>query len=269
MEKTGELLGTVEYAHATSVNASTKLTPFEIDTGRKVSNLFAHECKDYDGMDPQTISEFASKFAKDRHDLVRKARENLEQAQERQKKYYDSKRTSLTFSVGILVLLDTKNLPLKTFNAHIELKKAKLTAKKVGPFEIISMMINPNVAKLKLPRKMKRLHPSFDVDQLYPYTPNASEFTRRPIPKASPIILEADTGKELHIGEKLLRRHQRSRQVEWRVKLHGLPVCDSTWEREKAIRHVSHWQRLVQAFRDRQREVMSGEMSCRRVVQPD
>ena len=98
-------------------------------------------------MDPQPISGFASKFAKDRQDLVRKARENLEQAQERQKKYYDSKRTSLTFSVGVLVLLDTKNLPLKTFNAHIELKKSKLTAKKVGPFEIISM-INPNVAKL-------------------------------------------------------------------------------------------------------------------------
>ena len=225
MEKTGELLGTVEYAHATSVNASTKLTPFEIDTGRKVSNLFAHECKDYDGMDPQPIPEFASKFAskvaKDRHDLVRKARENLEQAQERQKKYYDSKRTSLTFSVGVLVLLDTKKPSTQTVNPHIELKKANLTARKVGPFEIISM-INPNVAKLKIPRNMKRLHPSYNVDLLYTYTPNASEFAGRPIPKVSPIILEADTGKELHIVEKLLRCRQRSRQVEWLVKWRGL-----------------------------------------------
>ena len=170
---------------------------------------------------------------------MRKTRENLEQAQERQKKYYDSKSTSLTFSFGDLVLLDTKNLPLKTVNAHIELKKAKLAAKKVGPFEIIST-INPNVAKLKLPRNMKRLHPSFNIDILYPYTPNASEFAGRPIPKASPIILEAGNGKELHIVEKLLRRHQRSRQVEWLVKWHGLPECDSTWEREKAFCHVSH-----------------------------
>ena len=37
-----KLLGTIEYAHATSVNASTKLTPFELDTGRKVSNMIAH-----------------------------------------------------------------------------------------------------------------------------------------------------------------------------------------------------------------------------------
>ena len=98
-------------------------------------NLFAHEYEEYDGMDPQPISELASNFAKDSQDLVHKARENLEQAQERQKKYYDSKRTRFTFSVGDLVLLDTKNLPLKTVNAHMELKKAKITTKKAGPFE--------------------------------------------------------------------------------------------------------------------------------------
>ena len=84
--KLGNVFGTVEYAHATSVNASTKLTRFEIDTGRIVSNLIAHENKEYDGMDPQHISEFASKFAKDHRDLVRKARESPEQAQERQMK---------------------------------------------------------------------------------------------------------------------------------------------------------------------------------------
>ena len=76
-------------------------------------------------MDPQLIS----KFAKDRQDLVRNARENLEQVQERQKKYYDSKIACFIFSVGDFVLLDTNNLPLKTINAHMELKKAKLTAK--------------------------------------------------------------------------------------------------------------------------------------------
>uniref|UniRef100_A0AAV1UNZ2 Chromo domain-containing protein n=1 Tax=Peronospora matthiolae TaxID=2874970 RepID=A0AAV1UNZ2_9STRA len=217
-------------------------------------------------MEPQPITEFALKVAKDRQDLVRKARKNLEQAQERQKKYYDSKRASFTLSVGGLVLLDTKNLVLKTINAHMELKKAKLTAKKVGSFEIISM-INPNVAKLKIPRNLKRLHPSFNVDLLCPYMLNVSEFAVRPISKAAPIILEADTGKELHILKQVLRRRQRSRQVIWLVKWHNLPECDITWDREKAIRHVSHWQRLVHDFRDHQREVKSGEMSCRRVAQ--
>ena len=46
-ENWAKLLSTVEYAHAISVNASTKLTPFDIDTRRKLSNLIAHEYKDY------------------------------------------------------------------------------------------------------------------------------------------------------------------------------------------------------------------------------
>ncbi|GMF46067.1 unnamed protein product [Phytophthora fragariaefolia] len=39
-------LGTIEYAHSTLVNASTKFAPFELDTGRKVSNIMAAEMKD-------------------------------------------------------------------------------------------------------------------------------------------------------------------------------------------------------------------------------
>ena len=131
-----KLLRTVEYAHATSVSASNNVTPFEIDIGRKVSNLISHEYRDHADLGSHSISEFASKFAKDRQKLVRKARENLEQAQERQKKPYDSKRRSIPFNVGDLVLLAAKNLPLRTVSAHIDLKKAKLAAKKVGPFEI-------------------------------------------------------------------------------------------------------------------------------------
>ena len=43
------------------------------------------------------------------------------------------------------------------------------------------------------------------------------------------------------------------------------PRYDSTWESEKAIRHVLHWQRLVKALWDRQSELKSGEMSGRLV----
>lgn len=73
-ENWAKLLGTVEYAHATSVNASTKLTPLEIDSGRKVFNLIAHEFRGSKVWDPQPNSEFASNFSKYRQDLVRKAR---------------------------------------------------------------------------------------------------------------------------------------------------------------------------------------------------
>ena len=39
------------------------------------------------------------------------------------------------------------------------------------------------------------MHSSFNVDLLSPYKPNVSEFAGRPIPKASPAILESDTGE--------------------------------------------------------------------------
>lgn len=99
----------------------------------------------------------------------------------------------------------------------IERKRAKLAARKVGPFEIIKM-VNPNVAKLQLPRSMKRLNPTFNVDILSPYVENPSRFRTRPIPKASRLIVDDDTGDTLHIIEKLLRKRQFNRKPEWLVK---------------------------------------------------
>ncbi|DBA03764.1 TPA: hypothetical protein N0F65_005654, partial [Lagenidium giganteum] len=111
-------LATIEYAHATLVHSSTNLSPFEVDTGRKVNNMIQQEMQD--------VQDYASKFATDRRKLVELARKNLLAAQERRKKYYDRKRREIKFSIGDLVMLDTKNLSLKHASAHTELKKAKL-----------------------------------------------------------------------------------------------------------------------------------------------
>ncbi|KAJ8576999.1 hypothetical protein ON010_g2208 [Phytophthora cinnamomi] len=138
-------------------------------------------------------------------------------------------------------------------------KRAKLAARKVGPFEIIKM-VNPNVAKLHLPRSMKRLNPTFNVDVLSPYIENPSRFKTRPIPKASRLIIDNDTGDTLHIIEKLLRKRLFNRKPEWLVKWHELPDHESTWEREKDITHVSHWKVFVNDYKNRQREVKSGRM---------
>ncbi|POM61409.1 LOW QUALITY PROTEIN: polyprotein [Phytophthora palmivora] len=204
-------LGTIEYAHSTLVNASTKMTPFEVDTGRKVSNLLTERMKELvysesDGI----LAEFAKNFARERQEVVEQAQENLKHAQERQKEYYDRKRRQVVFKEGDLVLLDTKNLPLKT---NTELKKAKLAAKKVGTF-VIERMINDNVAKLILPATMKRLNPTFNVELLSHYLTNRTDFRNRPLPKAVPIILDDETGEELYIIERILKRRTRRRKRE-------------------------------------------------------
>ncbi|KAF1333225.1 polyprotein, partial [Globisporangium splendens] len=254
-------LGTIEFAHATLVNESTKFTPFEVDTGRKVRNLIAQEFGvDEGNLEPVNIAEFAKNFAEKRQQVVKLAQENLKQAQERQKKYYDRKRREVEFNAGDLVMLDTKNLPLKTVTQSTSLQKAKLAAKKVGPFKIDSM-VNKNAARLVLPPNMKRLHPAFNVELLSHYVENPTKFHSRPIPKAAPVILDDETGEALHVVEALLRSKTHNRQRMWLVKWLGYPAHESTWDYEKNIRHVSHWNRLLQEFQDSQREVKSGGMS--------
>ncbi|GMF40797.1 unnamed protein product [Phytophthora lilii] len=99
------------------------MTPFELDTGRKLANFVAEEMRKL--MHPETevtLAEFAKKFARERQKNVERAQKNLEEAQARQKEYYDRKRRQVVYKEGDLVLLDTKNLPLKTVNKNTELK---------------------------------------------------------------------------------------------------------------------------------------------------
>ncbi|KAF1316555.1 Retroelement pol polyprotein, partial [Globisporangium splendens] len=210
----------------------TVMSPFEIDTGRKVSNIIAQ----HQDNNEVPLAEFAKKFAQDRQKLIELARQNLIDAQECQKQYYDRKRREATFMADCLVMLDTKNIPLKHVTKGVNLKQAKLLA---------------------LPRYLKRLHPSFNIELSSHYVPNSSKFGNRPIPKATPVVLEEDTGEELHIVESLLKKRMFNRKPEWLVKWHGLPAHECTWERERDIKHVSHWQDLLQDFKHRQREVNS------------
>ncbi|KAF1314283.1 hypothetical protein FI667_g16803, partial [Globisporangium splendens] len=208
----------------TLVNESTKFTPFEVDTGRKVRNLIVQEFGVEDGVIEQVdVADFAKNLAVKRQQIIKLAQENLKQAQERQKKYYDRKHRDVEFEAGNLVMLDTKNLPLKTVARSTSLQKAKLAAKKVGPFKI-DAMVNKNVARLVLPPNMKRLHPAFNVELLSHYVENPTKFYTRPIPKATPVILDDETGEALHVVEVLLRRKVHNRQSMWLVKWLGYPA---------------------------------------------
>ncbi|OWY99942.1 Retrotransposon protein [Phytophthora megakarya] len=91
------------------------------------------------------LTEFSKNFAYYRQEMIEQAQKKLEAAQGRQKEYYDRKRRQVVFKQGNLVLLDTKNLPLKTVNKNTELKEAKQATKSVGPF-VIEHMVNDNVA---------------------------------------------------------------------------------------------------------------------------
>ena len=253
-------LGTIEYAHATLTSASTGFSPFELDTGRKERHPFGSILPPGEvNRTPTNLAEYAKTFMDHKQEIIERARKELVKTQERQKKYYEQKRSSVTFKTGDLVMLDTRRLPLRHSTQALDEKRAKIAARKIGPYEI-ERMVNDNVAKLKLPRNTRFLHSAFNVDILSHYVENPDQFPTRPIPKASRVILDTSTGDEMHIVEKLLKKRQFNRQPEWLVKWHGLPDHEATWEREKDIRHVAHWKVLVDLYKMRQREVKSGRM---------
>ncbi|KAF1313198.1 Retrotransposon nucleocapsid protein, partial [Globisporangium splendens] len=251
-------LGMIEYAHATLISASTGFSPFEIDTGRKERNVWEQTINSK--AEERGIAEYAKIFAEERQKIVELARKNLVKAQETQKKYYDRKRRvhQVEFKAGDLVMLDTSRVSLKHAASETDMKRAKFAARKIGPLEIIRM-INPNVAKLKLPAQMKRINPTFNVDVLSHYVPTPDKFLSHPIPKSSKFVMD-DSANDLQIVEKLLKKRQFNRLPEWLVQWHGETEHEATWERERDIRHVAHWTELVADFKERQRELKSRRM---------
>lgn len=91
-------------------------------------------------------------------------------------------------------MLDTRRIPLKHSAKDINVKRAKLAARKVGPL-VIKKMINDNAARLILPRSMNPANPTFNVDVLSHYVSNPDKFDYRALPKASRIITDETTGE--------------------------------------------------------------------------
>ncbi|KAF1316912.1 hypothetical protein FI667_g15122, partial [Globisporangium splendens] len=106
-------LGTIEYAHAASISAATGLTPFELDTGRKVANIVSQELEKIGRSAAIPFAEYAKDFVAKRQEHIDMAKKNLTDAQERQKRYYDAHRRAVDFKAGDMVMLDTRNLPLR------------------------------------------------------------------------------------------------------------------------------------------------------------
>ncbi|KAH9143472.1 hypothetical protein AeRB84_012535 [Aphanomyces euteiches] len=250
-----EHLGTIEYAQGL-VQTSTGLTPFEVDTGRKLRNPVLN------GL--ESLNEYAKNFSERRQEMIKMALENMENVQDRQKNCYDRRRSSVEFKLGDLVMLATRNIPLKQHTLPIR-TKSKLVPRPIGPFEIVEV-INPNAMRLKLPPNMNRLHDVFNVDRLKHHVANSSRFSGRPIPKVTPHILD-DEGEELFIVEALLKKRQFNRKTEYLVKWHGLPEHEATWELEKNIKHVSTSNALYKNFREKQEKRSTREQGDNVVMQ--
>ncbi len=110
-------------------------------------------------------------------------------------------------------------------------------------------VINDNAYALKLPTSMAKMHNVFNIDRLKASPGNPSQFTSRPLPKATRVVLN-DDGDEVHVIEALLDKKQFNRKLWYLVKWQSLPEHEATWEKETTIKKVSHFKQLVKKLNE-------------------
>ena len=112
-----------EFAYNNAKNASTGYTPFELNCGY-------HPCVSYEeDVNPRSKSKSADDLAKDLRELMAVCRENLQHAQDLQKRAHDKGTKPRSYAPGDKVWLNSKYIKTK--------QNRKLKAKFFGPFQVL------------------------------------------------------------------------------------------------------------------------------------
>jgi hypothetical protein len=174
-------LAFVEFGYNNAKQASTKFTPFFVDTGRNPI------CP----VDPSPSSKanHLEEFLADQKIIHRMTRDNLVVAIANQEKIVNTKRRVPDFMINDLVFLDSKNLRYDRIGAG----KAKLFPRRVGPFRIIGK-ISETAFRLDLPATW-RIHNVFHSSLLARYfaddvgatTSGIPDLNLLPIAEAQPV----------------------------------------------------------------------------------
>jgi hypothetical protein len=231
-----EWLPLAEFAYNNRIHASTRRTPFELDSGQHPRM----------GVEPrlttkvEAVDEFVDRIQK----ATEEAKSALRQAAEDMAHFHNAHRgKQVVFKVGDKVWLDSRNISTTR-------PTKKLDDKWFGPFPIIEV-ISDNAYKLKLTPPFARVHPVFNLTRLRRFDPDKIE--ERPKPThPSPTIDEE--GEEVYEVERILdKRVQRGRQ-EYLVSWKGFGPEHNSWEPEK---NFSGAQRLISQFNRRKELIRS------------
>jgi hypothetical protein len=156
-----ECLAVAEFAYNNARHSSTGYAPFVLNSGRKPRvPASLRRCGDMQDLAPDVQA-----FVTQMETMRRHAKSCLHAAQQRQKAFADQQRRDIEFSVGDLVLLDTRNLRL-----HLTVGK-KLLPRRVGPFRVRER-IGSVAYRLHLPTLWK-VHDVFHVSLLAPWKGDA------------------------------------------------------------------------------------------------
>lgn len=216
------LLPEVEFAINTTVNTSTKKTPFELLYGVNPMQLRLDVAMP-EPCDEPTVLEFAERRWRIREDTG----DAIQYANARMSIYYDAARTPKEFSIGEWVYLRVA----KGISNGYRLQDlgSKLSPLVVGPFEIIDKLANGLAYTLKLPPEY-RIHPTISIAHLEDCP--ADQFGRR---KLNALTVEERRSWEI---EKIIARKREKGFLLYKVRWVGRGAQDDSWELGDDLRQV-------------------------------
>ena len=145
-----QLLPMAEFAYNNAKNASTGLTPFELNCGYYPWVSYKKD------LNPCSKSRTAEELSSELRELITVCQQNLHHAQELQKRAHDKGVKPRSYAPGDKVWLSSKHLKTK--------RNCKLEAKFLGSFWVL-YLVGKQAYKLKLPKKW-RIHNVFHISLL-------------------------------------------------------------------------------------------------------
>ncbi|KAJ9514477.1 hypothetical protein QJQ45_016216 [Haematococcus lacustris] len=204
-------LALAEFAVNNSWQESIYSTPFFLNTGQSPVTPGLRDLPD-GGRCPS-----AHAFATWWKEGVAHARRHMADAQARYKRHANTGLKDVEFEVGAQVLLNTRNLRIKTG------KVRRFVPRYVGPF-VVEAKINANAYRLTLPANMSRLHPVFHVSLLKKYS--GSDVGIMPPP-----VEWMDETPVYYVERLLDHRYVRAGKAgEFLVQWEGYDASFNTWE---------------------------------------
>jgi len=228
-----DLLPLAEFAYNNSKHASTQVSPFYANYGYH-PRLSVEITKSQETQHNPAAEGWVKHLRRIHEEL----QENLKVAQRHYKASHDKRvKKAPPFQVGDLVWLSRKNISTSR-------PSAKLDVKRLGPFKILRVVGDSQMAfKLELPHQM-RIHPVFHVSLLTPYQANIIPGRRQPT-SPPPIIIH---GEEEYEVERVLDSRIWYGKLQYYVDWKGYGPHDRTWEPAEGLENAA--ERVAEFHRD-------------------
>jgi len=204
-----------EYWYNTSWHTSIRMTPYEAVYGVPPPRLLAY-------VPGTTRVETVDEVLKSRQQILALLQHNLQQAQQRMKRYADLKRSERSFEIGQLVYLRLQPYRQSTIAVR---RSLKLSPRFYGPFPILRK-VGQVAYELELPPEA-RIHPVFHVSQLKLKVGSSTEVVPKLPPVNSKGILQPEP---VEVLSRRLRPKNHRAYVELLIRWEGQHADDATWE---------------------------------------